>query len=89
MGRSFLVRIKLDTLRANLSAADGEVYSRADVRRWLLDAGFAPAGGWWRVNESALLLDPAEVVEAVPEDEAVATGEAAPNREVRGRARVA
>ena len=33
MGRSFLVRIKLDTLRANLSAADGEVYSRADVRR--------------------------------------------------------
>ena len=83
MGRSFLVRIKLDTLRANLSSADGEVYSRADVRRWLLDAGFQPAGGWWRVNESGLLLDPAEVVEAVPEDEADS------QVEVRGKARVA
>ena len=69
MGRSFLVRVKLDVLRANLSAADGEAYTRADVRRWLLDAGFEPAGGWWRVNESGLLLDPAEVGQAVPESE--------------------
>jgi hypothetical protein len=69
VGRSFLVRIKLDVLRANLSAADGEVYTRADIRQWLLDAGFEPAGEWWRVAESGLLLDPAEVVEAVPEAE--------------------
>ena len=77
MGRSFLVRVKLDVLRANLSAADGEAYTRADIRQWLLDAGFQPAGEWWRVNESGLLLDPAEVVEAVPE------------AEVRRKARVA
>ena len=62
MGRSFLVRIKLDTRRADLTAADGEANLRADVRRWLLDAGF---------------------------HEAIAMGEAAPGREVRGRARVA
>lgn len=69
MGRSFLVRIKLDVLRANLSAADGAAYSRADVRQWLLDAGFKPAGEWWRVSESGLLLDSSEVIEAVPEME--------------------
>jgi hypothetical protein len=69
VGRSFLVRIKLDTLRANLSAADGEAYTRADVRQWLLDAGFQPAGEWWRVNESGLLLDTVEVLEAMPEAE--------------------
>ena len=69
MGRSFLVRIKLEELRANLSDADGEAYTRADVRQWLLDAGFEPAGDWWRVDESGLLLDAAEVLEAVPEAE--------------------
>jgi hypothetical protein len=69
VGRSFLVRIKLDTLRANLSAADGEAYTRADVRQWLLDAGFQSAGEWWRVNESGLLLDTVEVLEAMPEAE--------------------
>ena len=69
MGRSFLVRIKLDVLRANLSAADGQAYSRADIRQWLLDAGFEPAGEWWRVRESGLLLDPEEVIDAVPETE--------------------
>jgi hypothetical protein len=77
VGRSFLVRIKLDVLRENLSAADGEAYTRADVRQWLLDAGFEPAGEWWRVNESGLWLDPAEVTQAVPESE------------FRGNARVA
>jgi hypothetical protein len=69
VGRSFLVRIKLEVLRANLSAADGEAYTRADVRQWLLDAGFEPAGEWWRVSESGLLLEPSEVFEAVPEVE--------------------
>lgn len=69
MGRSFLVRIKLDVLRANLSAADGQAYSRDDIRQWLLDAGFEPTGEWWRVRESGLLLDSAEVIEAVPEME--------------------
>ena len=69
MGRSFLVRINFNVLQANLSAADGKAYTRADVRRWLLDARFEPAGKWWRVNESGLLLEPAEVAEAVPEVE--------------------
>jgi hypothetical protein len=69
VGRSFLVRIKLDVLRANLSAADGEAYTRADIRQWLLDAGFEPAGEWWRVNESGLRLEASEVVKAIPEAE--------------------
>jgi hypothetical protein len=67
VGRSFLVRIKLDVLRANLSAADGAAYSRAEIRQWLLDAGFEPAGEQWRVNESGLLLNSSEVTDAVPE----------------------
>lgn len=69
MGRCYLLKVNLTLLRANLSAADGASYSRADVRRWLLDAGFEPAGEWWRVSESGLLLDPSEVIEAVPEAE--------------------
>ena len=67
MGRTFLVKIKLDVLRANLSAADGTSYTRADARQWLLETGFAPAGPAWRVNEADLWLEPAEVAEAVPE----------------------
>lgn len=69
MGRSFLVRVNFETLRSNLSSADGASYTPDDVRRWLHDAGFAPAGGWWRVEESGLLLEPSEVIEAVPEAE--------------------
>jgi hypothetical protein len=72
MGRTFLVKVRTEQLRANLSAADGEGYSRADVRQWLRDAGFQPAGGWWRVDEADLLLDPAEVSEAIPLSEAEA-----------------
>ena len=67
MGRAFLVKIKLDVLRANLSAADEMQYTRADARQWLLEAGFAPAGPWWRADESDLRLEPSEVAEAVPE----------------------
>ena len=67
MGRSFLVKIRLDVLRANLSSADAAKYTRADVRQWLLESGFAPAGPWWRVNEADLWLEPSEVAEAVPE----------------------
>ena len=67
MGRAFLIKIKLDVLRANLSAADGTQYTRADARQWLLDGGFAPAGAWWRADESDLRLEPSEVAEAVPE----------------------
>ena len=73
MGRAFLVKIRLDVLRANLSAADATQYTRAQARQWLLDAGFAPAGPWWRVNESNLWLEPSEVAQAVPEAGAVAT----------------
>ena len=71
MGRSFLVRVKLDVLRANLSSADRTRYTRADARRWLAESGFTPAGPWWRVNESDLWLEPSEVSEAVPEVEQV------------------
>ncbi len=70
MCRSFLVKIRTERLRANLSAADGADYSRADVRRWLLDAGFQPAGASWRVDKSNLLLEPAEVAAAIPEAQA-------------------
>jgi hypothetical protein len=67
VGRAFLVKIRLDVLRANLSAADRAQYTRAHTRQWLLDAGFAPAGPLWRVNEADLRLEPAEVAEAIPE----------------------
>ena len=83
MGRLFLVKIRMGRLRANLSAADEVDYSRADVRRWLEDAGFTPAGDRWRVDEANLLLDPAEVSDAMPEIET--NGDAA----APSRARVA
>ena len=67
MGRAFLVKVKLEALRANLSAADGVQYTRADARQWLLDSGFAPAGPWWRAREADLRLEPTEVADAVPE----------------------
>ena len=70
VGRAFLVKIRLDVLRANLSAADATKYTRAQARQWLLDAGFSPAGPWWRVNEADLRLEPPEVAEALPEAEA-------------------
>ena len=70
MRRSFLVKVKLEVLRANLSAADATAYTRRDARQWLLDSGFAPVGPWWRVNEADLWLEPAEVTAALPEAEA-------------------
>lgn len=70
MGQAFHVRIRIEQLRANLSAADRADYSRAEVRGWLKDAGFEPQGNWWRVDESNLLLEPAEVIEIVPAAEA-------------------
>ena len=85
MGRAFLVKVKLDVLRANLSAADRVEYTRAQARRWLLEVGFAPAGAWWRVNESDLWLEPSEVATAVPEAEWAPRVE----RRVEPRARVA
>jgi hypothetical protein len=81
VGQAFFVKVRMERLRANLSAADGADYSRADVRGWLKDAGFVPQGAWWRVDESNLLLEPAEVSEILPAAEA---GDA-----VRRRARVA
>jgi hypothetical protein len=81
--RSFLVKVKLEVLRANLSAADAAPYTRRDARQWLLDSGFASAGPWWRVNEADLWLEPAEVTAALPEAEAHAP------RETLRRARVA
>lgn len=72
MGQAFHVRISIEQLRANLSAADGADYSRAEVRGWLKDAGFEPQGNWWRVDESDLLLEPAEVIEIIPAAEAEA-----------------
>ena len=82
MGRAFLVKVRLDVLRANLSAADKAEYTRAQARRWLLDAGFVPAGAWWRVNESNLCLESSEVAQAVPEVERVPAAERAPRARV-------
>jgi hypothetical protein len=44
VGRSFLVRIKPEVLQTDLSAVCGAAYARADIRQWLLGAGFERAG---------------------------------------------
>jgi hypothetical protein len=56
------IRINLGLLRANVSKADGWVWTEAEVQEWLHDAGFAREDDWWVVTESDLgQLDPSEV----------------------------
>jgi len=67
--QKFLVVLDLGKIRAHLSKADGVAYTEADVRKWLIDAGFAPQGENWVVSESDLShVDPSEVEEITPLD---------------------
>jgi hypothetical protein len=60
--RRLRVHIDLSRLAANLSAEDHTTVSDAQARQFLLDAGFAPAGDGWLVNECDLgQVEPAEV----------------------------
>ena len=66
-GRQLFVRIDLESLRANMSRSDQHGYSDAEIRQWLLDGGFLPQGGWWRVDERDLAqLLGSEVAEVLP-----------------------
>jgi hypothetical protein len=60
--RRFVIDVDRDLLRANLSREEQRDVPEAEVRQWLLDAGFRPHGDRWLVNEPDLgQLDPSEV----------------------------
>ena len=70
MPKRLIVDIDVAVLTAHLSKEEGHPVSEADVRQWLLDAGFKPHGERWIVNEPDLgQLDPSEVraVDDAPE----------------------
>jgi hypothetical protein len=71
-GRTFLVRIDLAALTANLGREDRQQYPRQKVLRWLAEAGFkAVAPGHWTVEEQDLgHLQPSEVLHAELVDDA-------------------
>jgi hypothetical protein len=65
MNHVFRVKINLELVQSHLAREDQREVSGEEVRRFLLDSGFQPAGDWWTVNEKALgALDPSEVSEA-------------------------
>jgi hypothetical protein len=60
----FLVRLDLERIRRNLAREDGRPRAQADVRAFLIDAGFRDIGGGasWLVREVDLgHVQPAEV----------------------------
>jgi hypothetical protein len=62
MAKRVLIDIDLAVLRTNLSKEEGQSVSEDDVRKWLIDAGFASYRGLWIVDEADLgQLDPSEV----------------------------
>jgi hypothetical protein len=64
----------LERLRSNLSRADGRDHTLAEVRKWLGDAGFEPAGDAWLVDQENLgQLEPAEVEDAQLGESGVST----------------
>jgi hypothetical protein len=65
----FLIRLDLERIRLNLVREDGRTRSGQDVRAWLGEAGFRPAGAAWLVRESDVgHVQPAEVT-AIEEHE--------------------
>lgn len=73
MRKRVIVDIDLPAVAANLSRDEGRAVSEAEVRQWLLDAGFTPTpDGRWTVTEADLgQLDPSEVrsLEDAPDDD--------------------
>jgi hypothetical protein len=62
MPRRLIIEIDIPVVVAHLSREEGRDVTEADVRQWLLDAGFTPRGGRWIVNEPDLgQMDPSEV----------------------------
>lgn len=59
MADSFLVRLDLDRLAANLAAESGIAYNPASVAAWLREHDVLPAPGgpgWWLAEELSLEL---------------------------------
>jgi hypothetical protein len=86
------VHIRLDLLRAHLSAEDRQPKSEADVLTWLGEAGFGRADGpWWLVDEldlgqlrsaEVIAVEDALTIRAAPPAATAATAAAAlPNDE--------
>lgn len=70
--RRFRILIDLRLLRENMSRAEGRSLTDGEVQRWLLEAGFQPAGDHWVVREADLgQLDPAEVLAVEDVEEGV------------------
>jgi len=60
--RWFILELDLSRLRTTLSTADRCEYTSADVRQWLVDAGFRPMGDGWLVREADVgQVEPDEV----------------------------
>jgi hypothetical protein len=65
--QKYVVLLNIEKIQASLSTADGTSYTEAQVRQWLLDAGFEPHGNQWIVSEADLgQVDPSEVKEIAP-----------------------
>jgi hypothetical protein len=65
----------LERLRSNLSKADGRDHTPAEVRKWLREAGFEPAGDAWMVDQENLgQLEPSEVEDAQLGEPGFSTG---------------
>jgi hypothetical protein len=64
MAKKLFVQLDLDLIRRNLGREDGgREVSEAQVRAWLVDAGFEPWGEGWLVNEPDLgQVEPSEVI---------------------------
>ena len=62
MPKRVIVDIDLTAVAENLSSEERRVVDAAEVRQWLLDAGFRPHGDRWIVAEPDLgHLEPSEV----------------------------
>jgi hypothetical protein len=62
VSKKLLICIDIAGLGTNMSKEEGRQLSDDEIRQWLVEAGFAPSGDRWLVEERDLgQLDPAEV----------------------------
>jgi hypothetical protein len=60
--RLLRVRIDMDQLRSHVAPLSRAGVNDAQLRKWLVQSGFRPAGDWWVVPESGLAqLAPSEL----------------------------
>jgi hypothetical protein len=60
--RLYRVRIDMEQLRSHVSPLSRAAVNDTQLRKWLVQSGFRPAGDWWVVPESGLAqLAPSEL----------------------------